>query len=280
MSQATLFSIDLNEITFCILDVETTGLNPALGDRICEIALLKSRNGHALDTYHTLVNPGRPISPSASAVNNISDAMVRNSPSFEDVAGDILSFMADTVLVGHNTQFDMSFLHAQLKALNLALPSYSVLDTLALARRHYKFASNSLGNVARAIGLEPENQHRALGDVLITKRIFDCFLKDFRNRGFATLEALLQLQGGSVAYPRRHDVVIPQILEDALKNRRRLLVKYVSAAASVSQRLIDPIEVNTLGDNLYLIGYCHKARDRRTFRLDRIIEMRAENRDE
>ena len=50
----------------------------------------------------------------------------------------------------------------------------------------------------------------------------------------------------------------------------------ISAAAGISQRLVDPIEVNALGDNVYLVGYCHTARDRRTFRLDRIIEMRLE----
>ena len=162
----------LSDVTFCVLDVETTGLNPKLGDRICEIALLKCCNGQTLDTFHTLVNPGRAISPAASAINNISDAMVKDAPLFGEIAPHILTFMADTVLVGHNTQFDMSFLHAQFEMLDLPLPAYSVIDTLALARRHFRFASNTLGNVARALGFEPENQHRALGDVLLTKGIF------------------------------------------------------------------------------------------------------------
>lgn len=274
MNQTLLLGKGLSEITFCVLDVETTGLNPTLGDRICEIALLKSRNGDTLSTFHTLINPGRPISPAAFAVNHISDDMVKDAPTFEDVASEILVFMQDTVLVGHNAQFDMSFLHAQFKALKRFMPDYPVIDTLTLARRHYRFASNSLGNVAREIGFEPENQHRALGDVLITKGIFDWFLEDFRSRGIDTLDALLKLQGGSTPYPRPYEVAIPHVLEEAIKSRRRLVLKYVSAAAGMSRRLVDPIEINALGDNIYLIGYCHMARERRTFRLDRIIEMR------
>lgn len=277
LTSKELLNKDLSEITFCVLDVETTGLNPKLGDRICEIALLKTRNQDTLGTFNTLVNPERPISPAASAINNISDGMVKNAPTFAEIAPEILAFTQDSVLVGHNTQFDMSFLHEQFESLSLPMPEYAVVDTLALARRHYQFASNSLGNVARAIGMEPENQHRALGDVLITKEIFESFLRDFRQRGIDTLHALLQLQGGSVSYPRRHEIVIPHVLEDALKNRRRLALKYVSAVAGISQRRVDPIEVNALGDNVYLVGYCHTARDRRTFRLDRIIEMRLED---
>lgn len=276
--QSTIFLAQpLSEVIFCVLDVETTGLNPVLGDRICEIALIKTRNSEILDMFHTLVNPERPISPAAYAVNNISDEMVKNAPAFAEVAPHIAAFMQRTVLVGHNAQFDMSFLHAQFTALNQTMANYPVIDTLALARRHYRFPSNSLGNVAREIGFEPENQHRALGDALITKNIFDWFLQDFRSRGIDTLEALLKLQGGSIAYPRQHDVVIPHVLEEALKTRRRLILKYVSAHAGTSQRRVDPIEVNALGDNIYLIGYCHVARDRRTFRLDRIIEMRLED---
>src|SRR5262249_44167342 len=86
---------DFSEITFCVLDVETTGLNPKLGDRICEIALLKTRNTETLATFHTLVNPGRPISPAASAINNISDAMVKDAPSFAAIAPEILAFTQD-----------------------------------------------------------------------------------------------------------------------------------------------------------------------------------------
>src|SRR5262245_52270452 len=119
---------DLSEVIFCFLDVETTGLDPYLGDRICEIAVLKTQGEQTLDVFHSLINPGRPISPGAYAVNHISADMVKDAPYFSELAQPFLDFIKETVLVGHNARFDMSFLATQLGGLNLPRPQNHVVD--------------------------------------------------------------------------------------------------------------------------------------------------------
>src|SRR5689334_18316458 len=107
----------ISDLTFVFLDTETTGLSPEFGDRICEIALLKTKNGEILDSYQSLVNPGRLISPGASAVNGITDEMVQGKPYFKDIIEDFLKVVTDSVLVIHNAPFDLSFLSTQFRIL-------------------------------------------------------------------------------------------------------------------------------------------------------------------
>ncbi len=157
----------LNQTIFTYLDVETTGLNPYFGDRICEIALLKCQGEKKIDCFHTLINPAYPISPGSAAINGITDEMVENAPYFKDVIQRILDFLNQSVIVCHNARFDLSFLAKQMSGLGLPNIKNSILDTLILARKYYHFPSNSLGNIARFIGLEIKREHRALDDVYL-----------------------------------------------------------------------------------------------------------------
>lgn len=200
MERTDFLSKGLPEVVFCFLDVETTGLDPYLGDRICEIALLKTINKEVVGTFHSLVNPARPISPDAYAVNFISDEMVKDAPLFDAIANQVLEFMRGTVLVAHNAPFDLSFLSVQLRLLNLPRPDNWVIDTLRLARKYYRFPGNDLGTIARCLNIKPERRHRALADVQTTKQIFDVFLNDFQTRGVEQLEMLIKLQGGSCSF--------------------------------------------------------------------------------
>lgn len=265
----------LNNTVFTFLDFETTGLNPHFGDRICEIALLKWCKGKEIDSFQSLVNPAYPISPGASAINGISDEMVKNAPYFKDLVKQILDFINDTVIVCHNARFDLSFLGVQLR--NLGLPGLKnfVADTLILARRYYCFPSNCLGNIAQSLGINVFQEHRAFADVHLTKKIFEFFLEDFnKKRNVQTLTDLLKLQGEIISFPEVKEMSLPPAIEEAIGSGKKLKIKYISSIGEETIRIIEPIEVMPKEDYLYLRAWCNLRQEQRTFRFDRIIEMK------
>lgn len=148
---------------YIAVDVETTGIEAWDGHRICEIALLKFLRGNVIDSLVSLVNPLRPISPGASAVNGITDAMVAGAPLFTDLLPGILSFMDNDVLVFHNAPFDLSFLRMESRLAGREWPGNHVIDTLVLARRTGRFGSNSLPAICRELGIG-SGFHRAEAD--------------------------------------------------------------------------------------------------------------------
>ena len=192
----------LNETTFTFLDVETTGLFPQFGDRICEIALLRWRNGKELGSFESLVRPGQPISPGAHAVNGITDEMVADAPHFRDVLPSVLNLTDDAVIVGHNIPFDLGFLANQMQELGTPPLRNQVVDTLALARMQYSFRRNGLKSILLSLGFSLKSYHRAMADVFATKFLFEYFLDDFEARGFETLEQLIYLQGRANLPPK------------------------------------------------------------------------------
>ncbi len=154
---------DIAEFPFVAADVETTGLYPAEGHRVCEVALLRFLRGVVIDSFVSLVNPMRPIDPGASAVNGITDAMVSFAPTFADLFPRILTFLADDPVVFHNAPFDLSFLRAEARLAGGAWPGNRVIDTLALARRTGRFRSHSLPDLCREFGISSAF-HRAEAD--------------------------------------------------------------------------------------------------------------------
>jgi len=268
-------STPIDQVTFTVLDVETTGLTPQFGDRICEIALLRCREGRELDRFSSLVNPDRPISPGASAVNGIRDEDLIGAPFFSEIAPTVIGLLEDSVLVAHNAPFDLAFLSAEFGICSLPAPTQMVIDTLALARRRYRFPSNSLGNVAHFLGIEVRGQHRAMVDVLTTKMVLERFLTDSVQIGITTLSQLLEVQGGSIRVPRQESIPLPPLIEEALKCGRKLLLCYVSASGEETQRAVTPLSVAAHRGYIYLVAMCHLRHEQRSFRLDRIVEMNA-----
>ena len=265
-----------SEVPFAFLDVETTGLDPATGDRVCEIAVLKTVNGEEVDRFVSLVNPGRSIPLGAVTVHGITDIMVSRAPFFRDIANDLLSFISGAVIVAHNARFDLAFLRMELSNLGLALPQTDVIDTLGIARRYYSFASNSLGHIARDIGLPAASAHRALADVQTTRSVFEYFLMDLSRRGIRLkrLKDVLKLQGETVVVESVTQMVVPWEIEESLRVRGKLRIKYLSAYRNeTTTRVIEPLEISARRGGTYLYAYCHMRKERCTFRLDRILDM-------
>ncbi|MCB0233959.1 MAG: 3'-5' exonuclease, partial [Anaerolineae bacterium] len=206
----------LGNTTFTVVDVETTGLSAVSGHRICEIAMLRYRGGRVLDTFESLVNPQRAMSPGAAAVNGLTDWRLQTEPIFSQIAERVREMTEDTVLVAHNAPFDLSFLAGEWRRLRWPPRMGFTVDTLTLARRMYNFRRNNLADVAHSLRVLIDQEHRAMGDVWTTLRIFEVMMADLNRRNFVTLGDLLDVQGGNVMWPEPAPLVLPPDLELAL----------------------------------------------------------------
>ena len=268
-----LLNLPLSEVPFVYFDVETTGLKPMFGDRICEVAALRCRGAEELGAYHSLVDPQRPISPGAYRVNRISAEELEGAPLFKDIVEDLLEALSGSVMVAHNAPFDLGFLVAEFAMLDCPMIQMPVLDTLALARRLYFFPSNSLSNVARSLGLSTGRLHRALSDVRLTKGVLEAFIADLGPHEVRTLGDLLEAQGGAVPLPTVLQVPLPPEIQEALAQKCDLYIRYLSASGEETERIVSPLRVSGGSDYVYLEAFCHMREALRVFRLDRILEM-------
>ncbi|HEM45419.1 MAG TPA: hypothetical protein ENO23_00070, partial [Alphaproteobacteria bacterium] len=179
-----LYHLDqlLNDTEFVLFDVETTGLSPAYGHRVCEVACLRVRGEEVLGKFEALVNPGREISPGAYRVNRITAEMLVEAPTFAAVAHEVLALMDGAVLVAHNAPFDLGFLAMELDLARVPPPEGPVVDTLTLCRRIFRFASNSLPAVARTLAVDMGPAHRAMGDAWTTWGVLGHIVRELGQR--------------------------------------------------------------------------------------------------
>ncbi|MEP6774280.1 MAG: exonuclease domain-containing protein [Chloroflexota bacterium] len=290
-------SLSLRQLTYAVIDVETTGLSVRMGDRICEVAVVVGRGGQIVDQLQSLVNPGRPISRGAAAVNRISDRMVQDAPTFRKLAPDLLKILSaeNTVLVGHNSAFDISFISTELRQAGYEPPNNPVIDTLALARRCYTFTSNSLGNVAQSLGIYTSGLHRALADATITWHVLKRFLWDLEARGITTLGDMMAEQGSLTSHkgwnldrmpkplmewdgtqPFCPIQGLPPLVEQAMRAHTPLRIRYTGSDGKTTVRVVQPRKVTLHSQATFLVGFCQLRQEERAFRLDRIVEMRVE----
>ena len=155
--------IPLADMPYVAIDVETTGLDPAGGHRVCEVALLRFLRGTVVDSLVSFVNPLRPISPGASSVNGITDLMVAGAPTFPELFPALRTFLSGDLQVFHNAPFDLSFLRHEAHLAGGRWPDNPVLDTLVLARRCLRFRNHSLSSLCGELGIGT-TFHRAEGD--------------------------------------------------------------------------------------------------------------------
>ena len=160
----------LRDVTFVVVDLETTGGSPNACE-ITEIGAVKVRGGEVLGEFQTLVNPLSSIPPFIAVLTGITDAMVAGAPRLDTVLPAFLEFSKGAVLVAHNAPFDLGFLRAGCERLGLPWPSYEHLDTARLARRvlHRDEAPNcKLSTLATLFRATTTPNHRALSDARAT----------------------------------------------------------------------------------------------------------------
>ncbi|MBN2684965.1 MAG: 3'-5' exonuclease [Pontiellaceae bacterium] len=168
---------------FVAFDLETTGIHPA-SDMIVEIGAVKFEGACPLEGYGTLVNPGCPIPAEASAVNGITDEMVRGKPSVKDVLSDFANFCGDLPLVAHNAPFDYKFLLSDIELHRAKAPKGLVLDTLPLARRIFPGLPNyKLWTLVRHFKFPSGTFHRAEEDSSYCGLLFAKIVETMELRG-------------------------------------------------------------------------------------------------
>jgi DNA polymerase-3 subunit epsilon len=258
-------------LTLTYLDVETTGLVPGNGDRVCEIALLRMHGTQEETRFESLVHPQRSMPPEVTAVHGITEAMLAKAPLFVELLPTVRTLLQNAVIVGHNTRFDLRFLRYEWRAAGHVLPEFPMIDTLALAQTYYRFPHNSLQAIATALGVPHAPKHRAMADVLATRGVLQRFIADLQQQGPVTLAHLM--------YPRSQHtgaeiVTMLMTLQEALPGGVLLHLRYHGWKAPETVRIVQPLEVYYAGGYGFLRAFCHLRREERSFRFDRIAELR------
>mgnify|MGYP005639687303 CR=1 FL=1 len=159
-----------------ILDTETTGFDPAQGDRIVEIGCVEALSHIATgETFHVYVNPERDMPESAFNVHGLSEEFLSDKPVFAEVAENFLSFIGDAPLVIHNAEFDMKFLNSELKKIGRPILARDrAIDTVTMARRKFPGAQANLDALCRRfdIDLSRRDKHGALLDAELLAEVY------------------------------------------------------------------------------------------------------------
>jgi DNA polymerase-3 subunit epsilon len=195
LTDGTLFSNGplLSKTTFVIVDLETNGSTPAEGG-ITEIGAVKVCGGEVLGEFQTLVNPGSPIPPFITLLTGINDSMVAQAPKISTALPAFIDWAGDCVFVAHNAGFDLGFLRASAKGLEISFPSHQVLDTLTLARcilHPDEVPNRKLGTLAAHFGSPEEPVHRALADARATAHVMHALFERLGSIGVTTLDETL-----------------------------------------------------------------------------------------
>lgn len=164
---------DETQQVFVILDTETTGLDPAKGEEMIEVAAQKVRGREVIGEYVQLIKATKLIPADAQRVHGISQAeLEEKGRPVKEVMPELVEFIGDAIIVAHNTPFDMGFINAHLERLGMPKLENKTLDTLELARRYLLLASYKLSNVAAYLKVPQPSAHRALIDVITCREVF------------------------------------------------------------------------------------------------------------
>lgn len=187
-------STPLIDVPFCTLDLETTG-GSAKDCEITEIGAVRHTGGAQIASFQTLVDPGMPIPPSITILTGITQAMVLDAPMIETALPAFLEFLGDSVIVGHNVRFDLSFLNAAAERLGYGRLENRHVDTAALARRLVRpeVRNLKLRTLAAHFRSPVTPNHRALEDARATAHVFHSLLERAGTIGVTNLDDLLAL---------------------------------------------------------------------------------------
>ena len=183
----------LRDLTFCVVDLETTGAAVSQGSMITEIGAVKVRAGEVLGEFQTLVNPHAEIPPFIAVLTGITNSMVASAPPIEVALPSFLEFARGCVLVAHNAPFDVGFLQHFARQLGHPWPTFDVVDTARLARRvitRDDAPNCKLSSLAVAFGSTTTPNHRALADARATVDVLHGLFERLGTLGVHTLEEL------------------------------------------------------------------------------------------
>lgn len=268
----------LREIPFAFIDTETTGASADFGHRVIELGIVRIEGGRKVAEYQQLINPQRHIGPGITALTGISRQMVEGQPTFTEQLPGAMELMKGAVLVGHNVRFDLSFLTREFRSAGLhiadAFPAAHVMDTVRLARRRFGRGGNGLQRLAPRLGVQPVTAHRALADAQTTHLVFEKLMEPLAGWQTSLADALMAQGGPMGVMPiTSREPVLPLELEEALEQRKPVMMEYLDAREQRTQRLIEPISIRRFQGELTLVAHCHLRDAQRTFKIERIVQL-------
>ncbi|MGD0336418.1 MAG: exonuclease domain-containing protein [Candidatus Omnitrophota bacterium] len=266
----------IEEIEFTLFDTETTGLEPASGDRIVEIAAIRFRGKEKVATFETLINPGRHISDAAFQVNRITEEMLKDAPAASEAIPRFLRFIDGSCLCAYNAGFDIEFLNNELAlAGESPLISLEVVDILKMAKRLLPGLERyALWFVAEKLGIKVQQMHRALADVELTLNVFYKLKQVLVEKGIYDFQNFLGLF--AINSDLLKNIVDQKLasIQEAIGLGLKLRIKYLSTSgAKVTEREVLPKEIKEENNRSYLVGHCCLRNEERTFRVDGILHL-------
>ncbi len=210
--------------SFVIFDIETTGLS-SRKDKITEIGGVKIKDGKIIDRYSALINPEIPIPPKIVELTGITDDMVRDKPTINEVLPSFLDFIEDIPVVAHNATFDISFIKENCKNINYEFNN-TIIDTLSLSRLLLpSLKRHKLNVLAKHFDIKLENHHRAVDDAEATAHIFIKLLSLLKSRGINKLNEINKLSSENSDYTKLNSYHINILVKNytGLKNLYKLV---------------------------------------------------------
>ncbi|MFN8572652.1 MAG: 3'-5' exonuclease [Gemmatimonadaceae bacterium] len=202
-------STPLSQLSYAVVDVETTGTRAGWGDRITEIAAVRVEGGEIVDVYETLINPERPIPAQITQLTRITSEMVRRAPLFAAVARRVAQALDGRIFVAHNATFDWRFVSTEfMRSTGEQLVGERVCTVRLTRALLPMLRRRSLDSLARYFGVEITARHRAGGDAVATAQVLIELLRLAEDRGVETLEDL-RLLGRTGRKARRKRRALP-----------------------------------------------------------------------
>ena len=156
---------------YVVFDIETTGLDPEF-DEIIEIGAVKIKDGIKIDTFNSLIKPEYEIDEFITELTGITNGMVENAPSIDEVLPKFMDFIRDYIIIGHNANFDINFIYDNLEELNIPPITNDFVDTLRISRRLIpELKHHKLSDLANYFNIDTNGSHRSLKDVEITLEV-------------------------------------------------------------------------------------------------------------
>ena len=186
----------LSDTTFAVIDLETSGGSPRSGAGITEIGVVKVRGGVVLGTFQSFVDPGHSLPAFITQLTGITDEMLISAPFVDEILPSLFQFLGppeETVLVAHNSPFDLSFLKAAALAHEVSWPNYLTVDTARLARAVLdpdEVVNCKLGTLAIFFNANTSPNHRALDDALATVDVLHGIIERLAGHKVQTVEEL------------------------------------------------------------------------------------------
>lgn len=175
--------IPLDDATYVVFDVETTGLSTAY-DTIIELAAVKMKEGKVIDKFERFANPHKPLSAKIIELTHITDDMLRDAPEVDEVITEFREFIGDAIVVAHNASFDMGFLYTAYEKAGIQGVVHPVIDTLELSRfLNPTLKSHRLNTLCKRYGIELTQHHRAIYDTEATGELLLHLLKESKEKG-------------------------------------------------------------------------------------------------